>query len=279
MMDKLTEYGSRLEGMAANIFDDPDEDVADANTNDHDGLFEHPPLPKGQGYQLSFMHHKDPSLHTKPYFLTSQLGAPFPSYHSNPQPRFPARWTLIPKVRPPVESILAPRIRLGPNELGQKIKILDKMNEAGYQEGTDQPMPVSLNLTHQCLGDPYQYEMLKAFLSVNSMVQVLNLNDNELEDITDLRMDHVVKLHLSLNNFVSFIALPASLPMLEELHVKNNFLSTLVGFDSSRFPRLRRVSIDLNPLQHMENIFDEMHSRVPTLEVLTGSDHDLVMDL
>ena len=268
-MDRLTSYGQTLETMAGNVFDDGNfgGDEAHEFVVGDDPLNE--PMPKGQGYELSFMHYKDGDLHNKPYFVTTQLGSPFPSYHMNPLPKFPARWTLIPNVRPPCESISAPRIRLAPQELAGKVQILDQMINAAAVE-VEQPLPVTLNLSHQTLGDPYQYQALRAFLGVNRRVEVLNLNDNELEDIQDLVLTRVRVLHLSHNNFVSFDAIP-HVPQCEVLHLKNNFLSGFSGLSKAKFPRLKHLTIDLNPIQHKENYFETIKSAIPTLETIDGA--------
>jgi hypothetical protein len=223
------------------------------------------PLPRGQGYELSFMHHKDPTMHSKPYFFTTQLGSPFPSYHSNPLPNFPARWCSIPNVRPPCESLTAPRIRLAPIELGKHINVLEKMTNAAASEGS-QPHTRTLNLSHQALGDPYQAAALRAFVSLNRYIDTLNLNDNELEDILDLDLSEVRCLHLSHNNFVSFDGIPP-LPKCEILHLKDNFLSGYSGLTKSKFPRLRYLTIDLNPIEHDPKLWDRLRDHIPTLEV------------
>lgn len=226
---------------------------------------------RGHGFQLSFMHHAEPKNHDKPYFFTTQLGAPHPSYHTNPLPSFPARWTTIPNVKMPCESIIAPRIRLGPQELERifPTKQMLRMRDAASSEGSNQPKTTTLNLSHQALGDPYQYEAFVTFMALNKHVKVLNLNDNELEDITDLELPEVVRLHLSNNNFISFDALP-DLPMCEELFLTDNFLSGLSGLSESKFPRLRVLNVVRNPVHHIANYRTIVLNQIATIEEIDG---------
>ena len=273
-MDRISDFGRQLESAAQGIFDGPA--VEDGNAMEIDIGITDPtqvPMPTGKGFNLSFMHYKDPTLHAKPYFFTSQLGSPFPSYHSNPQPKFPARWTLIPGVRPPCENLTAPRIRLAPQELVPKVDVFRKMRNVGHSESTQGDVKV-LNLSHQCLGDEYQLYGLLAFLAINKEVEVLNLNDNELEDI--IVLEEVVKkvrvLHLSHNNFVAFDSLPY-FPNLERLYVNDNFFSGFDGLTSSRFPKLKYINIDLNPIQHKHGVTVTFKDRLPTLEVIYGAEH------
>lgn len=280
MLGQLTSYGQALERAATNLFEGnpaasgvfdegPSEFEVGVDPRDAD-------FPVGKGFELSFMHYKNPAMHSKPYFFTTQLGSPFPSYHSNPLPKFPARWTLINGVKPPCENLTAPRIRLAPQELVQKTDILRKMAECGVSEST-QPHVTVLNLSHQALGDPYQYQALAAFLAVNRFVEVLNLNDNELEDITDLEpyLENVRVLHVGCNNFVTFDSLP-KLPKCEELYLKNNFVSGFVGFTSSRFPSLKVIDIDLNPIEHVKKLEENIRDRVPTVVRVIGAEHGRV---
>lgn len=226
-------------------------------------------LPVGHGYELGYMYYKNDANHDSAYFTTTQLGTPFPSYHSNPLPEFPARWTCIPGVKPPVENVLAPRIRLGPRELTLKSQLLmTRIRDAATAE-EEQPSAVTLNLAHQSLGDPYQYAAFVTFMDLNRFVRVLNLNDNELDDITDLDLPNCVKLFISSNSFVSFYAIP-ELPSCEEMYATNNFFSGFAGLDASRFPVLRILNVQKNPIQHLEDYRAAVQERVPTVEFVDG---------
>jgi len=157
-------------------------------------------------------------------------------------------------------SIIAPRIRLAPQELKNVHRTLLRLRETAHLE-TQQPQPVALNLSHQCLGDAYQITALAAFLALHKSVQLLNLNDNELDDIADLELPSVVKLHLSHNNIVSFHALP-QLPNCEELHLRDNFISSMSGLTHGKFPKLKRLTTAANPIEHLSTypsfIFDQL---------------------
>jgi hypothetical protein len=241
----------------------------------------------GHGYNLSFVHHKNRTAYDKPYFFASPVGAPFPSYHSNPMPNFPARWTQIPGVRPPCETLIAPRIRLAPKELtAERRTDMDRMRYTANEEyernrkgkldidgkesheGTNVEIE-ALNLSFQGLGDPYQYEAFVTFMDLNRNVRILNLNDNELEDITDLHLDTVVRLHLSRNNFVSFEGVPP-LKNCEELFLSENFLSSFRGLNASNFPKLRVLNADHNPIAMTSDYREALKDAIPTLQYVDG---------
>ena len=221
---------------------------------------------KGFGYNISFCHYHDLGAHAKPYFFTSPLGAPFPSYHSNPSPDFPARWTLIDGVKIPCESLTAPRIRLSPVELKHMQRTLARMRDAASKE-RQTPKPTVINLAHQTLGDPYQYEAFVTFWDINKGAHTLNLTDNELDDITDLDLSSVRKLYLSRNNFSSFWMLP-DLPNCEELYLNDNFITGVRGLSKNRFPRLRKLALVNNPLEELDKYKSKVISELPELEWL-----------
>lgn len=217
---------------------------------------------KQGNYQLSYRRYNR-THHRKPWHFVSALGAPFPSYHSNPEPNFPARWTQIPGVRSPCENITAPRIRLAPNELEKKHELIEQLHLAAGKQ-TITPQPRVLNLSYQSLGDAYQYDALRTFLKLNSTVEILNLDGNELEDITDLSIDRVRKLYISENNFATFESLP-DMPNLEELYMKRNFITSTLGLSTSKFPRLRKISIYANPFEAKKEYREDLLDAIPTL--------------
>ncbi len=224
----------------------------------------------GNGYNLSFVHHKHREAHDRPYFFASAIGAPFPSYHSNPMPNFPARWTDIEGANTPCENLTAPRIRLAPKELTNNNRdILAKMRATAEAEQNPPNQLESLNLAYQALGDPYQYEAFVTFMDLNRNVKVLNLNDNDLEDINDLNLTTVVRLHVSRNNFVSFEALPV-LPNCEELFLSENFLSGFNGIDGKKFPKVRVLEVGLNPIAMLPNYREKLKKKIPSLEYVDG---------
>lgn len=224
----------------------------------------------GFGYQLSYAHHKHREAHDRPYFFQSPLGAPFPSYHSNPMPNFPARWTQIDNIKDPVENLTAPRIRLAPRELtDEKREVLERMRFTASAEPQQPSRIEELNLGYQALGDPYQYEAFVTFMDLNRNVKILNLTDNELEDITDLNLENVVRLHLGNNNFVSLEALPP-LPNCEELFMTENFLSGFQGIKKENFPKLRILNVQHNPLALMPSYRRKLKTAIPTLQWVDG---------
>lgn len=230
----------------------------------------------GRGYQLSYAHHKHPQAHERPYFFASPLGAPFPSYHTNPMPNFAARWTQIPGVKDPVENLAAPRIRLAPRELTEEKR--DMLERLRFTAVAEKAPPVEvieeLNLGYQALGDPYQYEAFVTFMDLNRNVKVLNLTDNELEDITDLNLDSVVRLHLGNNNFVSLDALP-SLPNCEELFMTENFISGFRGANNEqghKFPKLRVLNVVHNPVALYPGYRRKLKKEIPSLQYIDGID-------
>lgn len=267
-------FGHSVVEKVANLFaDDADEDEAPIFTRGEELEEEaDESLMRGNGYELSFMAYHRPERHQLPYFFTSQLGAPFPSYHCNPTQKFPSRWTQIPNVRPPVENIVAPRIRLGPRELNEdKQQLMDEMRKAVRIEGKNQPKPRVLNLSHQALGDPYQYEALVTFLDLNRQIDELNLNDNELEDINDLDLENIRILHLSRNNIATFMSIP-SLPNCKELYVCENFITGLSGLTSSKFPVLEKIGMAANPFERAEKSRETIAKTLKTLKKVDNMD-------
>eukprot|EP00758_Cryptobia_borreli_P003694 Tbor_TRINITY_DN3923_c0_g1::TRINITY_DN3923_c0_g1_i1::g.733::m.733 len=224
------------------------------------------PTRKVGNYQLARKKYMRPNLHSKDSYIVSSLGDPFPSYHSNPESTFPARWTQIPGVRIPCENITAPRIRLAPRELEKKWSIINNLAVAARDEPT-RPSPTVLNLSHQSLGDPYQYDALRAFLELNSTVEVLNLDGNELEDITDLNLNSVKKLYMSFNNVATFLCLPC-MPNLRELYIKSNFICGTEGLSMEKFPKLRRIAVSGNPIETRNTYRSDLVNTVDTLEVI-----------
>lgn len=225
---------------------------------------------RGEGYQLSWMMHHNPHANNRSWFFTSPLGDPFPSYHTNPAPHFPARWTLVEGVKDPCESLTAPRIRLAPRELQHVHETIERLTEAASAEET-RTRPRVLNLSHQTLGDPYQYSSLVAFVDLNKTVEVLNLIDNQLEGITALNLPRVKKLYLSNNAFASFLAIPA-LPECEELYMTHNFITSTVGLTSDKFPKLKKLTLYGNPIDAQPFYRRVVARQLPTLEMIDKVD-------
>lgn len=272
----MGQFGQSIMGKVGNFFSGAeDDDAPPVVFNDLDvdeGIMRNNPV-KGFGYNLSYCYYQDPGAHSKNFFFTSPLGDPFPSYQTSPTPDFPARWTLVPNIRMPCESLTAPRIRLAPAELKERQKVLQKMREAASKE-TNSPKPHCLNLAHQCLGDPYQYEAFVTFWDINNGARVLSLIDNELDDITDLDLSSVRKLYLSRNNFATFEMIPAC-SNLEELYLNENFITGLRGLTESRFPKLRKLEVKVNPLEEMGDEYKtKIRKAIPTLEWLNGTPVD-----
>lgn len=222
------------------------------------------PAYMGTGYELEAKYYKDPTGMERPYYFTSKLGAPFPSYHSNPEAFFPPRWTSIRDAKLPVETLTAPRIRLGPRELEARHLLLKAMTREASKPTEHKPRPKVLNFGHQVLGDPYQFEALKLQLALNSTVEVLNLNDNELDDITSLPLDNVKKLYLDNNSVSSFLQLPP-LPNCIELILTNNFITGFSGLEEERFPKLRKICVHGNPVCTNLKHRNEVVKRLPKL--------------
>jgi len=196
-----------------------------------------------------------------PYFVTKD-GAPFVSYCQNPEKAFPARWTRIPSVKRPVTGIRAPRIRVGPREVEE-----DPVRLEALQTVTGQELIPELNLTHQSLGDTYQFVALKTFLRLNSRVTVLCLGDNELFTLEGIELPDTVTLHLSRNAFCSFEAIPA-LPSLTTLYLMNNFISDTTGLSKAKYPLLQRLTLKGNPITQKENYVNSVMDAVSALKFL-----------
>lgn len=263
-------WASGVKSKVSNLFGGGEEEEGDPELVDDDLLEEETEenQNRGFGYELSWRYNKYPANHAKPFYFTTQLGDPFPSYHENPEPHFPPRWTSIPDVKPPCENLTAPRIRLGPQELKEFDVVMDKMRAAVALE-THRPQPKILNLSHQSLGDPYQLEALETFLDLNNSVEVLNLSNNEIENLTTISIPHVRKLYLSKNSIASFFALP-SLPACEELYLAENFITSTAGLTETKFPNLRILNLFGNPLEQMGNYRRLVLKAYPAIEQIDG---------
>lgn len=228
-------------------FEDEDSALREKELSMVESLASQPPLYMGTGYQLAAKEYMDPSAHNKRFYFTTKLGAPFPSYHSNPEPFFPPRWTSIRGSRLPVENITAPRIRLAPKELEDRHILYREMAATARRSVDAKPKPKVLNLSHQVLGDPYQLQALELMLSLNETVEVLNLNDNELDDISNLPLHNVRRLYLDQNHITSLLQVPP-LPNCYELIITNNFITGYGGLDAERFPKLKKICVHGNPI-------------------------------
>ena len=205
------------------------------------------PLPTGGNYQLSYVYHQHPDHHTRPYFITSASGAPFPSFSTNPSIDFPARYTDVRNVRAPVENLNAPRIRVAPQELKYRGIDIDRVRKLAQNERS-KPIISQVNLQSQSLGDPYQFPAFITFMALHENVVVLNLNDNELEDVSMLSLPCCRKLHLSMNNLTSFELLPPCLPNCEALYLQSNYITSFEHFGLKRCPKLQHITLKNNPI-------------------------------
>lgn len=208
------------------------------------------PLYAGTGYQLAAKNYTDPSGMPRPYYFVTKTGAPFPSYHHNPEPFFPPRWTSIRGAKIPIENITAPRVRLAPKELEERYVLYREMANTALRRQQEEQTPKVrvLNLSHQLLGDPYQLAALKATLALNcNGLEVLNLADNDITDLTDLPIQSVKKLYLDQNSISCFIQIPP-LPECTELIITNNFITSFTGLDTERFPKLKKICVHGNPI-------------------------------
>lgn len=269
VMGAVGTFGNNMWGKVTNFFAGAEEDEAPVLVDDIDDsdLLKNNPV-KGFGYSLSYCHYQDMGAHSKSFFWTSPLGDPFPSYHTNPMPDFAARWTLIPNINMPCESLTAPRIRLAPTELKHRQKVLGKMRDAASRE-SQAPKPYALDLAHQTLGDPYQYEAFTTFWDINKEAKVLTLVDNELDDILDLDLTNVKKIYLSRNNFSTFHNIP-DMPNCEAMYINNNFITSVSGLTEDKFPKLKKLEMMANPVEEsgLEEYQRKIKKALPKLEWL-----------
>mmetsp|Transcript_35546 Transcript_35546/g.41468 ORF Transcript_35546/g.41468 Transcript_35546/m.41468 type:complete len:310 (-) Transcript_35546:106-1035(-) len=204
----------------------------------------------GTGYQLSTKNYADPSGMPRSYYFVTKTGAPFPSYHHNPEAFFPPRWTSVRDAKIPIENLTAPRVRLAPKELEERYVLYREMAYTALRRQATEVTPKVrvLNLSHQLLGDPYQLAALKATLSLNcNGLEVLSLTDNDISDLTELPIQSVKKLYLEQNSISSFLQIPP-LPHCTELILTNNFITSLVGLEAERFPKLLKICVHGNPI-------------------------------
>jgi hypothetical protein len=266
----IEEAGSPLMSAHSGDFGDTSNDAEDALQEEASGMLLSEssmasiPAYMGTGYELEAKYYQNPTGMERPYYFTSKLGAPFPSYHSNPEAFFPPRWTSVRDAKLPVENITAPRIRLGPRELESRHLLYKAMTREAAKLTDVRPKPKVMNLCHQVLGDPYQFEALKLQLTLNATVEVLNLNDNELDDITSLPLQAVKKLYLDNNSICSFLQIP-DLPNCTELILTSNFITGYSGLEEKRFPKLRKICVHGNPVCTKLNHRNEIVRRLPNL--------------
>jgi hypothetical protein len=170
-------------------------------------------------------------------------------------------------VKIPIENLTAPRIRLDPEELEHRHKIIEKLQRLAEGQ-TRRPSPKVLNLASQGLGDPYQIEALHLMLQLNSTLEVLNLSDNELQDISKLPLQRVKKLYVAHNSFTTFENFPAVLPECELIVATENFIMNFDGLTKERFPKLKRLCVANNPISQDMDHRLEIVERLPSVQMV-----------
>eukprot|EP01064_Diplonema_japonicum_P031570 TRINITY_DN56_c1_g1_i1.p1 TRINITY_DN56_c1_g1~~TRINITY_DN56_c1_g1_i1.p1 ORF type:complete len:294 (+),score=59.15 TRINITY_DN56_c1_g1_i1:144-1025(+) len=219
-------------------------------------------------YNLQRVPYKNSQFCNEDSYWLLRSGMPFPSYHANPTRDMPARWVDIEGVKPPVEDLRAPRIRLAPQELERRGKMIDVIRIKAENDPRNAPVEI-LNLGYQDLGDSYQLSQLAAFLTVNRSVKKVCLTDNNLLSLIDVPLPSCKVLYLSRNQFITWDALPV-MPSLQELYISYNFISNTNGLSLVKFPMLRKLVLEGNPLAEAPNYRSKVKKACPGLVWVDG---------
>uniref|UniRef100_A0A670ZDY6 Uncharacterized protein n=1 Tax=Pseudonaja textilis TaxID=8673 RepID=A0A670ZDY6_PSETE len=159
-------------------------------------------------------------------------------------------------------QICCPRVRKGPSEeecffRGEEYgrcarkKMTEKERwEQWLQE--DWENCVSLNLSYQDLGDPYQIDNSKRIICRLIRVERLWLVDNSLTDLSAICLPRCKELKLSKNHFTSFRQLP-KMPEIQHLSLDENNITALNELSALRYAPLESLILKRNPCEFQEN--------------------------
>ncbi|KAM4693733.1 uncharacterized protein O3C94_004286 [Discoglossus pictus] len=128
---------------------------------------------------------------------------------------------------------------------------------------------VNLNLSYQSLGDQYQQNNFCRILRRLIRVERLWLVNNELKDLSAIRMPRCKELNLSRNHFTSFKQLP-KLPVIQHLSLAENNIETLSGLSVFKDSPLESLLLKSNPCEFLEDYRIQVFSILPNLKILDG---------
>ncbi|PWA20384.1 hypothetical protein CCH79_00003670, partial [Gambusia affinis] len=129
--------------------------------------------------------------------------------------------------------------------------------------------PRELNLSYQNLGDPYQRENFFRILRRLIRVEILQLIDNSLTDLSSVRLPRCKMLNLHRNHLVCLRQLP-KLPAVEHLCLSENAISSLRGLGALESSPLRSLNLTRNPVTFSRDYRAHVFFCLPNLEVLDG---------
>nr|XP_057935519.1 uncharacterized protein LOC131134358 [Doryrhamphus excisus] len=128
---------------------------------------------------------------------------------------------------------------------------------------------LELNLSYQDLGDPFQQENFLRILRRLIRVEQLQLVDNSLSNLSSVRLPRCRILNLHCNHLVCLRQLP-KLPVVEQLCLSENAISSLGGLDTLRNSPLRSLNLTRNPVTFTQDYRARVFSCLPNLEILDG---------
>ncbi|XP_039178750.1 leucine-rich repeat-containing protein 9-like [Crotalus tigris] len=128
---------------------------------------------------------------------------------------------------------------------------------------------VSLNLSYQDLGDPYQIDNCKRILRRLIRVERLWLVDNSLTDLSAINLPRCKELKLSKNHFTSFRQLP-KIPEIQHLFLDENNITALNELSALRYAPLESLILKRNPCEFQENYRQLVFFNLPNLKMLDG---------
>ncbi|XP_037124619.1 uncharacterized protein LOC119133069 [Syngnathus acus] len=192
-----------------------------------------------------------------------------------------ASWHHLPQCDLTGDQLTCPRVREGPSddELIQREACVDRRRRKRRREEEGQSWEerrqenwencLELNLSYQDLGDDFQEQNFLRILRRLIRVEQLQLVNNSLSNLSSVCLPRCRILNLHRNHLVSLHQLP-KLPVVEQLCLSENAISSLEGLNALRNSPLRSLNLTLNPVTFFQDYRARVFSFLPNLEILDG---------